>query len=84
MAFQKIIDITDPQEAALQKLADHVSVQRGLETPITAEEFFDEAVAQMVTELRTRYLGLRKADIQGALASASPAVLNQIEALLGL
>jgi hypothetical protein len=84
MAFQKIIDITDGQETALQKLADHVSEKRGIDPALTAEQFFDEALSQMIEELRGRYIGLRKADIAGALAAADNATLVQVEALLGL
>jgi len=82
MAFQTTVDITNAQEAALQRLIDYR--YKDEPTKPTPQEFLEGSISDLVIGLRNEYLSMRRDQILAALANASGADLDSIESTLGL
>lgn len=84
MAFTSQLNVTDPQEVAVQKLIDRrfSEVDPG-ERP-TPQAFIDGQLSELVSRLRDEYIQGRRQEILGALRNADNATLASVESTLGL
>jgi hypothetical protein len=84
MAFTATLEITDSQEAALQKLIDKQFEDQDPGDRPTPAQFIDARLIELVNRLRDEYLALRRQEIFAALRVANNATLSSVESTLGL
>jgi hypothetical protein len=84
MAFTATLDVTDPQEAALQKLIDKQFEDEDPGSRPTPAQYVDARISELVNRLRDEYLALRRQEIFAALRVADNAQLAAVESTLGL